>query len=204
MPIVTDIKTQVKNQDKVSVDIDDKYSFALTVAQLADQKGVRVGAELTREQVDELKKLSKFTNQYLRIVNLIYARPRSEYEIRTKLRVKKLDPEEIEGLISRLTLDGYLNDQKFAKWWVSSRKNTRSISSLKLKSELAQKGIKSDIVNEVIENNFDKEDELKALRDLVEKKRGKYETDQKLMTYLASKGFNYSQIKEVLGEEESR
>lgn len=204
MPIVTDIKTQVKNQDKVSVDIDDKYSFALTVAQLADQKGVRVGAELTGEQVDELKKLSKFTSQYLRIVNLIYARPRSEYEIRTKLRVKKLDPEEIEGLISRLTLDGYLNDQKFAKWWVNSRKNTRSISSLKLKSELAQKGIKSDIVNEVIENNFDKEDELKALRDLVEKKRGKYETDQKLMTYLASKGFNYSQIKEVLGEEESR
>lgn len=198
MPKVTDIKAQVKNRDKVSVYIDGKYSFSLTLPQLADQKLVRVNSELSEEQVADLKKLSQFTKHYLRAVSLVYARPRSEHEIRSKLRLKKLDPEEIDGLIAKLTNDGYLNDHKFAEWWVNSRKATRSISTLKLKSELAQKGIKSELANEIIINNYNDEDEMKALEDLISKKIDKYETKQKLMTFLASKGFNYSQIKEAL------
>lgn len=198
MPIITNIKTQVKNRDKVSVYIDGKYNFSLTVSQLAEQKLVRVGSKLTAGQVADLKKLSQFTKHYLRIVSLVYARPRSEYEVRSKLRLKKIDLEEIDELITKLSLDGYLNDQKFAEWWVSSRKATRSISTLKLKSELAQKGIKQELASEVIANNFNKEDEIKALEDLISKKIDKYETKQKLMTFLASKGFSYSQIKEAL------
>lgn len=199
MPIVTDIKTQVKNQEKVSVFIDGKYSFSLLISQLAEQKSVRVGKEIAPEKIEELKKLSQYTKQYLRMISLVYARPRSEYEIRTKLRLKKVEPEEAEQIITQLTSKGYLNDQKFAEWWVNSRKSTRSISILKLKSELAQKGIKSSTIEEVISENFTKEDELQALKELVAKKKDKYETDQKLMTHLASKGFTYSQIKEVLG-----
>lgn len=202
MPVVTDIKTQVKNQDKVSVYIDGKYSFSLTIVQLAEHKEVRVNSELSGGQLTDLKKLSQFTKQYLRVVSLVYARPRSEYEIRTKLRLKKLEPEEIDELIIKLTTDDYLNDQKFAEWWVSSRKSTRSISSLKLKSELAQKGIKPELAGEVISEIFTPEDELSALKELIEKKKDKYDDQQKLMSFLASRGFNYAQIKEALTETE--
>jgi SOS response regulatory protein OraA/RecX len=84
---------------------------------------------------------------------------------------------------------------------VSSRKSSRSISSLKLKSELAQKGIKADLATQVISQNFTKEDELESLKKLIEKKSSKYEDSQKLMAFLASKGFNYSQIKEAMSSE---
>jgi RecX family. len=46
-------------------------------------------------------------------------------------------------------------------------------------------------------------DELTALREIVAKKRQltKYRNDQlKFMQYLARQGFNYSDIKQVLGE----
>lgn len=200
MPIITDVKTQIRNTEKVSVYIDGKYTFALTIAQLAENKEVRINSELSDLRIEELKKLSKLTNQYIRMISLIYARPRSEYEIRTKLRTKKIEPEEIEELITKLRDNKYLDDEKFAKWWVSGRKSSRPISSLKLKSELAQKGIKADLAQRVISEDFTKEDELTALKKLIEKKKDKYETEQKLMSFLASKGFNYSQIKEALGE----
>lgn len=198
MPEVTDIKTQVKNPDKVSVYIDGKYTFALTLNQLTENKGVRVGSQILAEEIEEFKKLAKLTNQYIRMISLIYSRPRSEYEIRTKLRQKKVEPEEIEQLIEKLVSNQYLNDAKFAEWWVSSRKSSRPISALKLKSELAQKGIKADLANEVLSEQFSADDELVALQKLIEKKKDKYESEQKLMAYLASKGFKYSQIKEVL------
>lgn len=203
MPKITEIKTQLKNTEKVSVYIDGKYTFSLTIAQLAENKKVRVNSELTDSEVEELKKLSKLTNQYIRMVALVYARPRSEYEIRTKLKSKKIEPEEIEEIISKLIKNNYLDDEAFAKWWVSGRKSSRPISSLKLKSELAQKGVKSDLASRIISANFTKEDELEALRKLIQKKKDKYEDPQKLMSFLASKGFNYSQIKEVLSEESS-
>ncbi|USN97513.1 MAG: regulatory protein RecX [Candidatus Nomurabacteria bacterium] len=203
MPIITDIKIQVKNRDKVSVYIDEKYSFSLTISQLTDHKQVRVKSHLKDDQVEDLKKLSSQTNQYLRLLNLIYARPRSEYEIRTKLRLKKFEQEEIDQLVDKLKKEGYLNDKEFANWWVNSRKLTRNISSLKLKSELAQKGIKGEVVEDALANNFSKEDELNSLKDLVKNKKNKYESEQKLMSYLVSKGFNYSQIKEVLNKEET-
>jgi regulatory protein len=198
MPEVTDIKTQLKNPNKVSVFIDGKYTFALTIDQLAENKNVRLGSHISQEEAEEFKKLSKLTNQYIRMISLIYSRPRSEYEIRTKLRQKKVEPEEIDQLIEKLVKKNYLNDRKFAEWWVSSRKSSRPISSLKLKSELAQKGIKGELASEVLSEHFTKDDELESLKKLVEKKKDKYETEQKLMAYLASKGFNYSQIKEVL------
>jgi regulatory protein len=202
MPTVTDIKTQLKNTEKVSVYLDGKYTFSLTITQLSENKKVRINSELTDSEVEELRKLSKLTNQYIRMVALVYARPRSEYEIRTKLRTKKIEPEDIEGVITKLIKNNYLDDEAFAKWWVSGRKSSRPISALKLKSELAQKGIKSDLASRIVSENFTKEDELLALKKLIQKKKDKYEDPQKLMSFLASKGFSYSQIKEALSGSE--
>jgi regulatory protein len=198
MSLITDIKTQVKNQEKVSVYIDGKYTFSLTIAQLAEHKKIRINTELTESEISEYKKLSSLTNQYIRMVSLIYARPRSEYELRTKLKSKKLEPEEVEEIIAKLKSAKYLDDENFGKWWVSSRKTSKPISKLKLKAELAQKGINPVLAQEIITENFSSEEELQSLQKLIEKKKDKYEDQQKLMAFLASKGFKYSQIKEAL------
>ncbi len=202
MPTITDIKQQVKNPNELSVFIDGKYTFSLTLDQLADNKEIRISHEVTEDQINEYKKLSKLTNQYIRMVNLIYARPRSEQEVRLKLKLKKVDPDEIEELITKLKSQNLLNDQNFANWWVEGRKNSRSTSKRKLQSELAQKGVKPDLAGAAIEEYFSQDDELASLKKLIEKKKDKYPDQQKLMTFLASKGFNYSTIKEALSADE--
>lgn len=203
MSLVTDIKTQLKNPNKLSIFIDGKYSFSLTLDQLTEQKGVRVGKDIAEEDLAKLKDLSKLTNHYIRMVSLIYARPRSEREIVTKLKLKKLEPEEIEALVTKLKKAELLNDQRFAEWWVEGRKNSKPISKRKLQNELSQKGIRADISQEVITNNFSDDDELQSLKKLIEKKKDKYADQQKLMAYLASKGFGYSEIKKALSPEDS-
>jgi regulatory protein len=136
------------------------------------------------------------------MVSLIYTRPRSEQEIRLKLKLKKVDPNEVEELVVKLKDQDLLNDQSFANWWVEGRKNSRSTSKRKLYSELAQKGIKSDIASSAIEDSFTDDDELDSLKKLINKKKDKYPDQQKLMSFLASKGFSYSSIKEALSVED--
>lgn len=202
MSTITDIKQQVKNPNKLSVFIDGKYSFSLTLDQLTEQKEVRVGKSIPEKDLAKLKDLSKLTNHYIRIVGLIYARPRSEREIITKLKLKKLETEEIEVLVTKLRGAGLLNDQRFAEWWVEGRKNSKPTSKRKLQNELSQKGIKAEISQDVIANNFSEEDELESLKKLIEKKKDKYVNQQKLMSYLASKGFGYSIIKNALSDDD--
>lgn len=198
MPLITDIKTQLKNPNKVSIFLDSQYAFSLTIAQLTDFPQLKLNAELTTSQVKDFKKLSNFTNQYLRLLNLIYTRPRSEKELKDKLRFKKVEPEEVEQLLAKLKSENYLNDAEFARWWINSRKNSKPISSLKLKAELTQKGIAADIISTVLEQEFNSTDELNSLLNLISKKRDKYSDEGKLIAYLASKGFKYSDIKNAL------
>lgn len=202
MSSITDIKQQVKNPNKLSIFVDGKYSFSLTLDQLSEHKAVRIGNNIEPEQITEYKKLTKLTNQYIRMVNLIYARPRSEQEIRLKLKLKQVDPDEIEDLITKLKFQDLLNDQNFANWWVEGRKNSsKPTSKRKLQSELAQKGVKADIAGLAIEEHFTQEDELLSLKKLIEKKKDKYQDPQKLMSFLASKGFSYVQIKQAISSE---
>ncbi len=198
MPLITDIKEQVKNPNKVSVFLDGTYVFSLTLNQLAEHKEVRINLNLDSEQVKTLKKLSSLTNVYLNLLNLIYSRPRSEKELRDKLRLKKLEDEEVEELISRLKTENHINDLEFALWWARNRKNSKPISTLKLKAELAQKGISNELVNQALEQEFTSEDELTSLKNLVLKKRSKYPEQDKLIAHLASKGFKYGNIKDIL------
>jgi regulatory protein len=200
MPQVTEIKPQLKNPNKVSIFIDDSYTFSLTISQLAEHPELKLKAELSPQQISNFKKLSNFTNQYLRLLNLIYTRPRSEKELKDKLRFKKVEPEEVEQLLAKLKSENYLNDAEFARWWINSRKNSKPISSLKLKAELTQKGIASTIISEALSQNFNSEDEFAALQNLISKKQAKYPDQAKLIAYLASKGFQYSQIKEALAK----
>lgn len=203
MPVITDIKSQVKNQERASIFVDGVYTFSLSLDQINQNKKVKIGNEISNSELESLKQLSKLGKIYINMLNLILARPRSEFEINTKLKLKKLTKEESEEITSKLKDLGYLNDQSFAKWWIKNRKDFKSISKLKLSSELAQKGVSSKIANQALQEEFSQEDELKSLKDLVAKKQAKYPDRQKLISYLASKGFRYSLIKEALDPEDS-
>jgi regulatory protein len=117
---------------------------------------------------------------------------------------KKTDKELIEEIICDFIEKRYLNDENFARWFAENRRR-KNKSNRAISSELYAKGISAvtiqSILSDLNETDSDSSNtEKEALNNLVNKlsDRPRYKDPQKLTSYLISKGFSYSDIKDVL------
>lgn len=198
MQKVTRIAPAVKTAGRYNVFVNDKFSFSLDESQLV-RLGLKKGQEIDTETLTEYKSESDFGKNYIRAVDLISRRLRSEREIRDYAFKKQWVKENTEKVIERLHERGYLNDEKFAESFVRSRANLRNFSQRKMELELMKKGIAKDIIKKVLSES-DEFDESAALKKLTAKKRNNYDDERKLIAYLARQGFNYDDIKSALSE----
>jgi regulatory protein len=197
---ITAIKAQVKSDDRVSIFVEGKYSFSLTLDQLLEQK-LKKGSELDQNEVQNLKKLSDEGKLKQRTLEWVLGRPHSTKEFRDYLYQKKADKDLIEAWVVEFTDKKYLDDRTFAVWFAENRRR-KNKSDRAIKSELYSKGINSETIQSVVTEleNDESESEKQSLTALVNKLTGRprYRDEQKLKSYLISKGFSYSDIKEVL------
>lgn len=194
---ITNIKQQVKRQGRYSIFVDEKYSFSLSENELM-KSGIRVGREYSEIELEKLQLTAVLDKAYMRSLDLLSRRARSEWEMRDYLKRKEYEQDIIEKIIHRLNHAGYIDDYKFASSWVENRHLLKSISKRKLWQELKQKHISDEIINEVL--GADKTDEQETLKALIEKKRSqsRYQDNKKLISYLAGQGFRYDDIKALL------
>lgn len=196
---ITAIKQQVKRADRYSLYLDGKYSFSLREAELI-KLGLHSGQEISEEELNEFQGESEFGKWYDRTLNLLSFRLRSEWELRDYLRRKDCPEPVTEKILNKLSINGYVNDEQFAKRWVENRRLMKATSRRKLSQELQQKRIPRDIIDAVLADDKEATDEREVLRELVEKKRHRYPDQLKLMQYLARQGYSYDDIKTVLAE----
>lgn len=196
---ITDIKQQLKRQDRYSIYVDGKYIFSFSENELLDL-GLRIGQEFNDGELEKLKKTAIEDKAYMRSLDLIMRRQRSEWEVRDYLKRKDYEPDVIEKILEKLSRAGYVDDKKFAEAWVNNRRLLKSTSKRKLSMELRQKRVNQEVICEVLAD--DQTDEQQVLRDLVIKKRqqSRYQDETKLMQYLMRQGFNYDDVKSVIKE----
>ena len=194
--IITDLKQGVKNPNRVNVFVDGKFSFSLDVSQVVDFH-IKKGMEISVEQLDEYKKASEFGKLYQRALEWVLVRPRSVREtndyLYKKVYEKKLDKEYINKTIEKLENKKYLDDRKFAEWYVENRFVKKGISRKRLAMELMKKGISAEIIDDVLDVRNDEEEILK----IIAKKRAKYD-DEKLIQYLCRQGFSYQLARDLV------
>lgn len=186
---ITDIKQAVRNENRVNVYVNGKYAFSLDVAQVVDLR-IKVGMEISEEELAKYKKASEFGKLYQRTLEWALVRPRSEKEVYDylyrKVYEKKLDKSYINLIIERLKNKKYLDDTKFAEYYVENRFVKKGISRKRLRMELMKKGVAAEIIEQVLDGRNDEEEILK----IIAKKRAKYD-DEKLTQYLCRQGFSY-------------
>ena len=140
-------------------------------------------------------------------------RPHSQMEIELylKRRVKKwvgmfrfqlegMTADELFGkLLGQIEKLGYANDEKFASWWTDQRVEFRRFGSQRIRSELLQKGVSTEIVRKTMQEQVLRiEPELaKEWVDKVKYKHPEWDKS-KTLRYLASKGLPYSLVGELL------
>ena len=194
---ITAIKAQVKREGRYSIFVDDKYAFSLSAEGLLDAHLV-TGQELSQVDVTDYKRLSQEDKAYNLALAYVARRMRSEGELHDYFRRKQYAPELAEQLLIKLRRLRFVDDAEFARRWVENRRRLKATSTKKLRLELREKKVNSEVIQTVLAE--DETDEHQLLRDLVEKKRriSRYQDDQKLMMYLARQGFTYDDIKAAL------
>ena len=214
---ITDISLQTRDKNRVNVSVDGKYRFSLDVFQVGEL-GLKIGQDCTDEELMALEAESQFGKLYARAMEYCLARPRSIREMcdylwrKTRSTKKRLPetgkiierpgvkPEIAERVLARLIEKKYLDDEKFARFWLEHRFLQKGTSVRRLKLELVQKGIENDIVERLIAENIRSDDE--ELQKIIAKKRRKYAGDeQKFIAYLVRQGFAYDDVKRALSAE---
>ena len=194
MPIITRLSQQLRDPSRVNVFLDGKYAFSLSAEEVI-KRGLKVSQPLSTIEVSVLSSLSKDEKVFAKVINFLSYRPRSVREVTDRL-YQYLGPDEQEtkaALVKRLKKLGYLNDLEFARWFAQSRRANRPRSLRQLSSELYAKGVSKEVISQVL---GEEGDDREAIRKLIAKKSN-LEPD-KLVAYLARKGFSWEIIKEEL------
>jgi len=134
---------------------------------------------------------------------LLKLRDRSVGEMEDKLRRKEYDSKEIAKTMAFLIEKDFLNDERFALNFVHFKKSLKPIGKYYLQNKLRQKKIDNEIIEKVLSENSDQTEEVEdaANRWLAQnKKLPKEKIYEKLSRYLASRGFEWEKVKEVVGE----
>ena len=89
MPTVTSLRGAVRDPHRINVFLDGKFSFSLTLTELADSK-LHQGQVLTDPEVERLRNLSGLGKLYQQTLEYCFSRPHSKKEIIDYLERKRL------------------------------------------------------------------------------------------------------------------
>ena len=205
---ITALKPTRRDPDRVSVELDGTFAFALP-AQLITDERLEIGDALDEERATALLAAEQTARATEAALVFLAYRPRSEKEVRDRLRRGNYEPDAIDYVIGRLHEWRYLDDADFARRWVENRATHRPRGTRLLQQELRHKGINSETAREVIAEA--ELDEATAAETLARRRLPAYAGNdpaaiqRRLSGYLARRGYGYDVIRialeRVLGDD---
>lgn len=206
--LITDIIPQKRKKGRVNIYLDGRFAFSLDLGTLLTEK-LEINQEISQEKLEKLIKKGEFNNFYQKVLKLISLRPRSEKEIIDYLRKKNAGENEINLVIKKLKELGLVNDINFVNWWFEQRFFLKPKSLRAIKIELLNKGIKRQIIDEVLREkglNIDFEIACKLAKKFIKrnKKLPSVKIKEKLSNFLFQRGFDWEIIKKIIDENENK
>jgi regulatory protein len=172
------------------------------------KSGLKKNDEICDDRFSSLIKENRLFHIKQRAYLYLGRRQHSTYELRIKLKQKRYETELINEVLDDLKNKNYLDDTEFAKMFVEEKIKLKLWGEQKLRSELIKRGIKSEVISDVLRNIISEEDKLNNVMTVASKKYNtlrnrKLDKDvikKKLITFLNSRGYDYAVIKEVCDE----
>jgi regulatory protein len=192
---ITALQPQTHNPERVNIFVDGQFLQGAN-ALLVYQMGLATGQELTQEQLAQLRDEETLQKAVDRALNFLSFRPRSREEVRRYLKGKAVEPEVIEAVMQRLDRLELVNDHDFASFWIENREQFSPRGAQALKNELRMKGVKRDIIDELVSDEQDEDLAMQAARkkalSLIQQPNIDYATFyRRLGSFLQRRGFDY-------------
>ncbi|MCP3923107.1 MAG: hypothetical protein GY714_11030 [Desulfobacterales bacterium] len=194
--LITSIKVQKKNKNRVSIFINEKYSFSIDA--ISAMK-IKTGMEITDEIIADLQREDLPRKAYSEGLYYLSFRSRTYSEADKHLKDKGYDDSIVEEALKKLIDINFIDDENYARQFLESKIRVNPKGALSIKYELKQKGISEDIIEKALLDY----DEYEAAFSLIKKKYYKWEklpidkVKNKIYTFLSSRGFTYDITKDV-------
>jgi regulatory protein len=190
---ITALNEQKGDASRVSVFIDGEFVCGLYRSD-AEKAGLTVGRALETFEIDELLSAADVDKAYRYGLRFLAVRPRSVAEVNKRLSIKGFSAATAATVIERLTDEGYLDDEEFAKIWIRDRLVLKPKGKRALIAELIQKGVARSTAEKAVGEMLTESEEVLARRALgsIESRlngepRGKVR--KKAYAFLSRRGF---------------
>jgi len=132
-------------------------------------------------------------------MNLLARREHSVAELKTKLAVRELSPEDIDEAVDKLIREGLVSDERFAEAFVAYRMR-RGQGPVRIRAELVQRGVCEALISKFLDSCSG--DWFDSVRTVREKRFGpEFPTDFKERArqskFLQYRGFTSEQIRQA-------
>ena len=195
--VITALKVQQKNKNRVNVYIDGHFAFGLAAIEAAR---LRRGQQLADDEIAALQDRDEAHKAHGSALRFLDYRPRSVDEIRRHLKGKGFESDTIDEVVERLADVGLLDDRAFARYWLENRADFRPRGERALRQELRQKGVPDDIIAEALaEGHTEDESAYRAAVAMARKVRAadSFEFRRKVEAHLVRRGFSYDAAREA-------
>jgi regulatory protein len=201
--IITSITQQKGKDNRYNIYIDNSYSFSADYEDLLDFN-IKENIYLDDSSLSELIYRCQFKKALNKSYRFLSNRPRSEFEIRKKLKEYCFDEHVVDEVIQKLKGYNYINDAEFSKLWIEEREKIKPSGKRKLADELKAKGIKTEIISSVLEGHTD---DMNTAEAVAAKKistiQGSIEDPrnyQRVYRYLIYRGFDYDTARKAIAK----
>ncbi|RIK39926.1 MAG: RecX family transcriptional regulator [Chloroflexi bacterium] len=198
---ITRIKPLGRDPEKVILEVDGQFALTLPAITVLE-RGLHAGVELDAAAISELATIAEAEQATSAALHFVAYRPRSEREVRDRLRRRGFTAEAVDTALSRMRGWGYIDDSAFAEFWVENRVEHAPRGRRKLEAELRTKGVEREVVNQAIEHVALREldDALALARKRLPSLHGLDEATQRrrLSGYLARRGYDWPVVRATL------
>ena len=171
-----------------------------------DESQYRPGPEIDlAPQISEQER-QRLLQAWKAVYRLLRYRPRTEAELRQALRRRGFSRDIIEAVLAEAREMHWVDDRAFAVLWVEQRSRSRPRAMWVLARELRERGIPEAFIDEALA----RVNETALARAAAEKAWRRYqslpwpEARQRMVQYLARRGFPYELIRDVLASWEAQ
>lgn len=193
MATITNITLQ-KNKSRANIFLNGEFVCGLNNITIV-KNGLKIGTVIQKENLLKIYNESEMEGAYEKALSLLSRQKYTKKAIVDKLKAKGYDAEIIENVINKLAEYGYINDEDFVRSFVNcnTTKSRRAIEA-----NLMQKGIKREVIKEVLEDSTTKESEREkcvlASQKYMKNKILDDSVAKKLKAHLMYKGFMFEDI----------
>ncbi|MDF2947304.1 MAG: recX family protein [Bacillales bacterium] len=209
MIVITKIEVQKNSNDRFNIYIDrgngEEFGFGVDSYVLANHQ-LSKGKVIDDLDLEEIIYSDNIRKAYNKAINFLSSKKRTTNEVRKKLQDDEYQNTVVDEVLNKLINQKYINDEDYSDSYIRTQKKVSKVGPRNIIRDLKDRGIDEHTINQSIENNYPKLEQIENVKYHLSKYIKKYDKlssrdkKEKSKIALISKGFNFDIIENILLE----